>query len=161
MACKTFACLWTMWAVVTFHLFFPMTLGIDCYTGTTSVLFNYCGAASDLLGRSILCMRDAVSCLLCIVLERVKSAFVVMLLGFVMKTSLSVCFQLTRPLQEEQNDKCFWRWKNGALFLFFFFWCGIVSEVGPGCSPKDSVSAGSNDEFNLLIFQKSPPSCPQ
>lgn len=23
---------------------------------------------------------------------------------------------------------------------FSFFWCGIVSEVGPGCSPKDFVS---------------------
>lgn len=98
-----------MWAAVTFHLFFPMMLGIDCNIGTSSVLFSYCGAASDLPGRSILCMRDAVVCLVCIVLERVKSAFVVMLLKFVMEMSLSVCFQLTRPLQKEQNDKCFWR----------------------------------------------------
>lgn len=79
-----------------------------CNTGTTSVLFNYCGAASDLLGGSILCLRRALIHLVCMVLERVKSGFGVMLLGFVTEMS-SVCFQLTRPLQKEQNRKCFWR----------------------------------------------------
>lgn len=109
MACKTFACLRTTWSGVTFHLLFPITLGIDYNTGTSSVLFNYCGAASDLLGRSILCMQHAIIHLVCMVLERVKSGFGVMLLGFVMEMSLTVCFQLTRPLQKEENYKCFWR----------------------------------------------------
>lgn len=63
MACKTFACLRTMWSGVAFHLLFSITLGIDCNTETSLVQFNYCGVASDLLGRSILCMQHAVICL--------------------------------------------------------------------------------------------------
>ena len=45
--------------------------------------------------------------LVCIVLDGVTSGFGVMLRGFVMEMSLSVCFQLTRPLLKEQNEKCF------------------------------------------------------
>lgn len=96
MACKTFACFWTAWSGIlsTSYFLFPVSLGIDCDTGTPSVLFSYCGVASDLLGRSILCMQDTVFHLVCMDLERVESGFRAMLLGVVLEVSLCDFFSV-------------------------------------------------------------------